>query len=126
MDLTQIKFDEQGLVPAITQDAENGEVLMQAYMNAESLRLTLETGKMTYWSRSRQQIWVKGETSGNTQQVVEFRIDCDGDTLLFKVHQKGGACHTGFRTCFFRRNEGGDWVEVGKPVFRPEETNRRA
>ncbi len=126
MDLTQIKFDEQGLVPAITQDAENGEVLMQAYMNAESLRLTLETGKMTYWSRSRQQIWVKGETSGNTQQVVEFRIDCDGDTLLFKVLQKGGACHTGFRTCFFRRNEGGDWVEVGKPVFRPEETNRRA
>lgn len=126
MDLTQIKFDEQGLVPAITQDAENSEVLMQAYMNAESLCLTLETGKMTYWSRSRQQIWVKGETSGNTQQVVEFRIDCDGDALLFKVLQKGGACHTGFRTCFFRRNEGGDWVEVGKPVFRPEETNRRA
>ena len=125
MDLSLIKFDEQGLVPAIAQDAENGEVLMQAYMNIESLRLTLETGKMTYWSRSRQQIWVKGASSGHAQEVVEFRIDCDGDALLFKVRQEGGACHIGFRSCFFRRSEGGRWAEVGKPVFRPEEAYRR-
>lgn len=91
-----------GLIPAIVQDAENGEVLMLAYMNEESLARTLETGLATYWSRSRQEFWCKGETSGHYQQVEEIRIDCDEDTLLLKVRQTGGACHTGHRTCFYR------------------------
>lgn len=101
MDL--IKFNEQGLVPAIAQDASDGAILMMAWMNREAVRATLETGDVTYWSRSRQAMWRKGETSGHTQSLKDFRIDCDGDTLLLVVEQEGVACHTGRRTCFFRR-----------------------
>ena len=100
MDISQVKYDERGLVPVIAQDILTGEVVMQAYMNAEALKLTLETGKATYFSRSRQSLWVKGETSGNTQEVVGVYLDCDGDSVLLKVKQKGVACHTGEYTCF--------------------------
>ncbi len=101
-DLSEVKFNEQGLVPAIAQDAANGQVLMMAWMNEESLRLTLETGFATYYSRSRLQLWKKGETSGHVQRVLGIRVDCDGDTLLLQVEQTGAACHTGNRSCFFR------------------------
>ena len=96
-------FDANGLVPAIAQDAASGEVLMMAWMNAESLRLTLTTGAVTYWSRSRKSLWRKGETSGHTQRLVDAYVDCDGDTLLLKVEQTGPACHTGAPNCFFRK-----------------------
>lgn len=96
------RWNADGLVPAIAQDARTGEVLMLAWMNAESLRLTLETGRATYWSRSRGKLWVKGEESGHTQTVVDVLIDCDQDTILVKVEQAGAACHTGARTCFYR------------------------
>ena len=97
-----VKYDERGIVPAIVQDAATGEVLMLAYMNAESLAKTIETGETWFWSRSRRVLWHKGETSGNTQRVVSLSIDCDGDTLLVRVTPSGPACHTGERTCFFR------------------------
>ena len=101
--LARVRFDERGLVPAIAQDADSGEVLMLAWMNAESLSMTLAEGRMVYWSRSRSELWRKGDTSGDHQDVRWARYDCDGDTLLFKVVQHGGgACHTGERTCFFR------------------------
>ena len=96
------KFDNNGLVAAIAQDAETGEVLMLAWMNAEALARTLETRRATYWSRSRGEIWVKGETSGQTQDVIEIRVDCDQDAVLLKVRQTGGACHTGRESCFYR------------------------
>ena len=100
MDMSKIKFDEKGLVPAIAQDAKTGRVLMLAYMNAESLQMTLDSGYATYFSRSRQQLWRKGETSGHTQRVLEMRYDCDGDALLLTVEQEGPACHTGEISCF--------------------------
>lgn len=100
--LSEIKYDANGLVPAIVQDADTLEVLMMAYMNAESLRLTMETGETWFWSRSRQELWRKGATSGNVQSVVEIRVDCDEDSLLVLVHPAGAACHTGERTCFYR------------------------
>lgn len=100
--LSEIKYDANGLVPAIVQDAFTKDVLMMAWMNAESLRLTLETGETVFWSRSRQEIWHKGATSGNVQKVVEVRVDCDSDTLLIRVHPAGPACHTGSQTCFYR------------------------
>ena len=118
--INSVKFDANGLVTAIAQDADNGQVLMLAYMNAESLRMTLETGIMTYWSRSRKKLWLKGESSGHTQKVVEARIDCDGDALLFRVRQEGGACHTGYRSCFYRKLDGTELVEDGEKVFDPE------
>lgn len=95
-------FDASGLIAAIAQDAESGEVLMLGWMNAEALRRTLETRRATYWSRSRGQLWVKGETSGHVQEVLEVRIDCDQDAVLLKVRQTGGACHTGRASCFYR------------------------
>ncbi len=119
MDLSDVHYDDQGLVPAIAQDADTGDVLMLAYMNAESLRRTLETGAMTYWSRSRQEFWVKGMSSGNKQKVVEFRMDCDGDTLLFKVQQTGAACHTGYRSCFYRKASSESWETDTERVFIP-------
>jgi len=100
--LKEVKYNEQGLIPVIAQDHETNEVLMMAWMNEESLRLTLKTRKLTYYSRSRQKLWVKGETSGHFQELVSLSVDCDGDTLLAKVIQSGAACHTGNRTCFFR------------------------
>jgi phosphoribosyl-AMP cyclohydrolase len=100
--LSGIKYDPSGLVPAIVQDASTNEVLMLAYMNEESLRLTLEKGETWFWSRSRQELWHKGATSGNIQTVVEVRVDCDADTLLVLVNPAGAACHTGNRTCFYR------------------------
>ncbi|ACY47708.1 phosphoribosyl-AMP cyclohydrolase [Rhodothermus marinus] len=124
--LEAVRFNEQGLVPAIAQDAETGEILMVAYMNKDTLRQTLETGRMTYWSRSRQEVWVKGATSGHTQEVREVRIDCDGDVLLFKVKQNGGAaCHTGHRSCFYRKLEGDRLVEADAPVFDPAQVYRK-
>jgi phosphoribosyl-AMP cyclohydrolase len=98
----ELKYDEKGLIPAIIQDWNDGELLMVAYMNAESLRRTVESGRTCFWSRSRKQFWTKGETSGNIQLVKEILYDCDGDALLIKVEQKGPACHTGARSCFFR------------------------
>ena len=99
-----LKYDKDGLIPAIIQEAESNEVLMLGYMNSVSLERTLESGKTCFWSRSRQEYWVKGETSGNSQIVKEVLYDCDADTLLVKVDQKGsGACHTGNRTCFYRK-----------------------
>ena len=100
------KFDADGLIAAIAQDVETGEVLMLAWMNAEALRLTLATGRATYWSRSRAALWVKGETSGHTQEVAEVRVDCDQDAVLLKVRQTGGACHTGRESCFYRIADG--------------------
>ena len=101
--LAEVSFDANGLVPAIAQDAKSGEVLMMAWMNAESLRATLQTGNVTYWSRSRSKLWRKGEISGHTQRLIEAYVDCDGDTLLLKVEQIGPACHTGAEACFFRK-----------------------
>ena len=108
MDFPEIKFDERGLVPAVVQDQKDGAVLMVAYMNNQALRLTLETGIVHFYSRSRQTLWKKGETSGNILKMKEIYYDCDGDTILVKVTPAGPACHTGNRTCFYRS------LEVGK------------
>ena len=99
----EIKYDANGLVPAIVQDAETHQVLMLAYMNAESLRRTLETNETYFWSRSREELWHKGATSGNVQKVIEIRVDCDADTLLIRVQPAGPACHTGKQSCFYRK-----------------------
>lgn len=114
-DPASLQFNDAGLVPAIAQDAETHEVLMLAWMSAESIARTLETGKVTYWSRSRQAFWVKGETSGNLQKLVEMRVDCDRDCLLLMVDQTGPACHTGRRSCFYTGVEGGEEVELMTP-----------
>lgn len=107
-------YDANGLIAAVAQDHATGEVLMLAWMNAEALRLTLETGQATYWSRSRQKLWRKGEESGHTQRVVEMRIDCDQDAVLMRVEQTGAACHTGTRSCFYRRIENGALVRIAR------------
>jgi phosphoribosyl-AMP cyclohydrolase len=115
-----------GLIPAIVQDADTGDVLMMAYMNPEAWEVTQSTRKATFWSRSRQELWVKGLTSGNVQHVKEIYIDCDNDTVLLKVKQTGGAaCHTGYKTCFFKRVENKTVRIVGKPVFDPKEVYKR-
>ena len=109
-----------GLVPAIVQEYQTGEILMLAYMNPDAFNATLSTGKATYYSRSRQTLWVKGETSGNMQLVKEIRIDCDDDTVLLKVEQLGGAaCHTGYRTCFYKKVEDGSIRIMEEPIFDP-------
>ncbi len=108
------KFGADGLVAAIAQDADTGEVLMLAWMNAEALRLTLETRRAIYWSRSRGEIWVKGESSGHIQEVVEVRVDCDQDAVLLKVRQTGGACHTGRESCFYRMADASGLTLVGE------------
>jgi phosphoribosyl-AMP cyclohydrolase len=111
-----------GLVPAIVQDAETKEVLMMAYMNRESWEATLQTGKATYWSRSRQKLWLKGESSGHFQIIKAIFIDCDDDTILLQVEQLGGAaCHTGHKSCFYRKLKGKDFVVEGEKIFNPEE-----
>lgn len=107
----QPKWNADGLIPAIAQDADSGEVLMMAWMNEEALQLTLSEKRTVYWSRSRQGLWRKGETSGNIQRLISARLDCDGDTLLLQVNQVGGgACHTGRRSCFFYEPDGSDWA----------------
>ncbi|MFO7992776.1 MAG: phosphoribosyl-AMP cyclohydrolase [Marinobacter sp.] len=116
--LHEIRWNADGLVPAIAQDAATGDILMMAWMNAESLRLTAEEGQAVYWSRSRGKLWRKGETSGHQQVVVEIRLDCDEDVILLKIEQKGGiACHTGRRSCFYRKLENGEWTSTD-PVLR--------
>jgi phosphoribosyl-AMP cyclohydrolase len=117
----RIKWNRQGLVPAIAQDWHSGEVLMLAWMNREALRLTVAEQRAVYWSRSRQALWRKGETSGNIQRLRELRIDCDADTVLLKVEQVGGiACHTGRRSCFFTRLEDGEWTETDAVERSPQ------
>ena len=103
MSIQSLRFDENGLIPAIVQDADTNRVLMMAYMNVESLQLTLQTNETHFWSRSRQELWHKGATSGNIQKVIEIRVDCDADTLLIRVNPAGPACHTGKQTCFYRK-----------------------
>ncbi len=118
----ELDFEKQdGLVPVIVQDAGDGTVLMVAYMNAEALAKTLETGRATYWSRSRSSLWVKGESSGNVQEVEELLVDCDNDTVLLKVRQTGAACHEGYRSCFFRRVAGGKLEVIAERMFDPKE-----
>ncbi len=115
-DPASLKYDDKGLIPAIAQDAETQEVLMMAWMNAESVAKTLETGKVTYWSRSRQAFWVKGETSGHLQTLVDFRYDCDQDCILVMVRQEGPACHTNRRSCFYTAVRDGETVELMGPM----------
>lgn len=115
-DPATLKYNEAGLIPAIAQDAQSGEVLMMAWMNAESVARTLESGNVTYWSRSRQSFWVKGESSGHAQALVDFRYDCDEDCILVLVNQTGPACHTNRRSCFYRAVREGEAVELMKPM----------
>ncbi len=115
-DPASLKYDEKGLIPAIAQDAESGQVLMMAWMNAESVARTLQTGRVTYWSRSRASFWVKGESSGHVQDLVELRVDCDRDCLLALVRQTGPACHTNRRSCFYTAIRGGDEIEIMAPM----------
>ena len=120
--LKAVRFNRDGLVPAIAQDAQNGRVLMMAWMNAEALSLTIEKQQAVYWSRSRQALWRKGESSGNQQELKAIELDCDGDTVLLHVEQKGGiACHTGRNSCMFRRLENGEWQESEPVLKSPEE-----
>lgn len=121
--MIQLDFKKTGgLIPAIVQDYATGEILMLAYMNQEAFDATLSSGKATYYSRSRQTLWVKGDTSGNLQRVKEIRIDCDDDTVLLKVEQLGGAaCHTGHRSCFYKKIDNGSIRVIGKPLFDPKE-----
>jgi phosphoribosyl-AMP cyclohydrolase len=124
MNSFQLRFDksESGLLPAIAQEFQSGEVLMLAYINRIAWEKTLETGKAHYWSRSRNRLWLKGESSGHVQLIREILVDCDDDTVVFKVEQLGGAaCHTGHRSCFFRRVEGGEVSQVGTRVFDPRD-----
>lgn len=115
-DPKSLKFDNNGLIPAIAQDAESKDVLMMAWMNAQAIEKTLETGKVTYWSRSRQSFWVKGETSGHTQELVDFRYDCDRDCILVLINQVGPACHTNRRSCFYTSVKDGEEIELMKPM----------
>lgn len=123
--LTEVKFDAQGLIPAIAQDAQSGQILMVAWMNADSLAETAQTGRAVYWSRSRKRLWRKGEESGHVQRLMELRLDCDSDVILMKVEQLGGiACHTGRASCFYRRlettNHASVWVSVDPVLKDPE------
>jgi phosphoribosyl-AMP cyclohydrolase len=114
-DPATLTFDAQGLIPAIAQDADTGEVLMMAWMNKDAVTKTLETGRVTYWSRSRQAFWIKGETSGHTQELLDFRVDCDRDCLLMQVRQIGPACHTNRRSCFYTAVRDGVETELMAP-----------
>ena len=120
----QVSFNGEGLIPVIAQDAGNGDVLMLAWMNQESLAATIAEQRAVYWSRSRRKLWRKGEQSGNTQWVREIHLDCDGDAMLLKVEQQGGiACHTGRRSCFFRRLTGESWQITGETTASPAESS---
>lgn len=119
--LDEIKWDANGLVPAIAQDARSGKVLMMAWMNRESLQLTVDEGRAIYWSRSRQKLWRKGEESGHVQSIREIRLDCDADVILLSVEQVGGiACHTGRERCFYRQLQDGNWVETDEVLKDPD------
>lgn len=115
-DPATLRYDAAGLIPAIAQNDATGEVLMMAWMNADAVARSLETGRVTYWSRSRSSFWVKGETSGNIQELIEMRVDCDRDCLLLRVRQTGPACHTGRRSCFYTALRDGDEVEIMEPL----------
>jgi phosphoribosyl-AMP cyclohydrolase len=120
--LDEIKWDDNGLVPAIAQEAETGQVLMMAWMNRESLALSVREGKAIYWSRSRGKLWRKGEESGHEQRIRDIRLDCDNDVILLSVEQKGGiACHTGRKRCFFQQLKGDQWVSVEPVLKKPDE-----
>ncbi|MEC7816826.1 MAG: phosphoribosyl-AMP cyclohydrolase [Pseudomonadota bacterium] len=119
--LDAIRWTDEGLVPAIAQDADNGDILMMAWMNRESLKLTVEEGQAVYWSRSRGKLWRKGESSGHQQVIRDIRLDCDADVVLLKVEQKGGiACHTGRRSCFYQKLENGQWVSADPVIKDPD------
>lgn len=115
-DPATLKFDANGLIPAIAQDSVTGEVLMMAWMNADAVARTLATGRVTYWSRSRQAFWIKGETSGHVQELIAFRLDCDRDCILVEVRQSGPACHTNRRSCFYTEVRNGTEVEIMAPM----------
>ncbi len=121
----ELKYDSNGLIPAVVQDYENGEVLMVAYMNKESLKTTLETGLTHFWSRSRKSFWMKGESSGHTQEVKEIFIDCDADTLLIKVKQNVAACHVGYRSCFYRKWDGDRFTIKDSKVFEENDVYKK-
>ena len=124
--LNKVNWSEEGLVPAIAQDAASGDILMVAWMNREALKRTVETGEAVYWSRSRKKLWHKGEESGHTQKVAEVRLDCDEDVVLLKIEQIGGiACHTGRRSCFFQKLENGEWHSVEPVLKDPHEIYRK-
>lgn len=125
--MLQIDFEKGGgLVPVVIQDHASGQILMLGYMNREAWEETLKTGKVTYWSRSRKKLWLKGETSGHVQVVKEIYLDCDGDALLIRVDQVGGAaCHTGYQSCFHHRHEDGEWRIHGEKIFDPEEVYQK-
>ena len=123
--IEQVKFDKNGLVPAIIQDFKTLEVLMVGYMNKESLETTLKIGKTCFWTRSRGKLWIKGETSGHIQKIKEILIDCDSDTLLIKVEHIVGACHMGYRTCFYREYDKDDFIVVEKKLFDPEKIYKK-
>ena len=125
----KVDFDKNnGLIPVIAQDVKSGKILMLAYANNEALEYTIKSGKATYWSRSRNKIWCKGEESGNYQEIVDILIDCDNDSIIYKVNQKGlgAACHTGYESCFYRRLENNDWVYNDEPKkFDPENVYKK-
>ena len=125
--IANLKFDEAGLIPAVIQDYKNNEVLMVAFMNNEAIKKTLSTGRAHFYSRSRKKLWLKGETSGHIQKVKEIRFDCDADCLLVKVQQIGGACHTGYRSCFYRKlkDKKGNIKVSGKKMFDPEKVYKK-
>jgi phosphoribosyl-AMP cyclohydrolase len=124
--LENLKFDANGLIPAIVQDAGSNEVLMMAWMNRDSLEKTVSTGKTHFFSRSRNKLWLKGESSGHVQHVKSIRTDCDKDTLLILVEQAGAACHDGYYSCFYREHQlEGDWKVVGRKVFEPEKVYKK-
>jgi len=124
--IEKLKFNEQGLIPAIIQDYKDKKVLMLGYMNRQALELTVQTGRMHFYSRSRKKLWIKGESSGHIQKVKRIRIDCDQDTLLIEVEQKVAACHEGYRSCFFREISSDGEVEiVEEKVFEPKEVYRK-
>jgi phosphoribosyl-AMP cyclohydrolase len=119
--LAEVKFDEHGLVAAVAQQHDTGEVLMLAWMDRQAIEETLRTGRVHYWSRSRAKLWRKGESSGQTQRLIELRVDCDGDAVLLLVDQTGVACHTGRRSCFFRAVREGELVTIAEPLVTPGE-----
>jgi phosphoribosyl-AMP cyclohydrolase len=123
--IDDLKFDDNGLIPAIAVDDCTGDILMVAYMNRESFAATLETGNATYWSRSRQKFWVKGESSGHLQKVKWIRTDCDKDTLIVGIEQVGVACHTGRRSCFYFELQDGEWREITQPEVDPDEVYKK-